>query len=173
MAFEKNLTLVSDELDSVTLRGITESDQENLRQWKNANRFAFFFQGIITKQAQSQWFEKYLEREHDWMFIVLVLGQPIGCMGIRLLGAQADVYNVILGNPSMGKRGRMRGALRLMCSYMIARFKCEIGVQVLRSNPALGWYTKLGFRERAANASYVDLELDPTLFRPCSFEERI
>lgn len=172
MAFEKNLTLISDELDSVTLRSITESDQENLRQWKNANQSAFFFQDIITEQAQARWFSGYLEREHDWMFIVLVLGQPIGCMGFRILDAQADVYNVILGDPSMGKRGWMRSGLRLMCSYIIAKFKCEICLQVLRSNPATGWYAKLGFREREANASYLDLELDLTQFRPYSFKAR-
>ena len=166
----KNLTLVSLEFDSVMLQSISESDQENLRQWKNANRFAFFHQEILTSEDQARWFQGYLEREYDWMFIVSTKAQPIGCMGFRLINSAADVYNVILGNPHMGKQGLMRNAMRLMCSYIAAGFTREIGVKVMRSNPALEWYRKLGFCEDTSNDTYLDFKLDLIRFESCKFQ---
>ena len=62
----------------------------------------FSDQEIITPEAQGRWFKNYQERPDDWMFVVRVEGQTIGCMGFRLIDLEADVYNVILGGPEPG-----------------------------------------------------------------------
>lgn len=165
-----DLTLTSSEFDRLLLRSIAEADQENLRRWKNANRLAFFYQEVISPEDQAKWFEGYLEREHDWMFVVDAMGEAIGCMGFRLMHSAADVYNVILGNPSMGGQGWMRNAMRLMCSYVVAEFTREIKVKVMRSNQALGWYRKIGFYEYATHDTFLDLKLDLTWFQSCKFQ---
>ncbi len=167
---KEHFTLVSPDAN-IALRTIAESDLENLRQWKNANRFAFFFQDVVTPEQQTAWFQGYLERSKDYMFIVQSEKRSIGCMGFRLLDNQADIYNVILGNPEMGGKGLMSKAMRLMCSYIAADFSQDISAQVLRSNPAIGWYRKNGFRESAAHDTYVEVKLDLTQFRPYPFEK--
>ncbi|MBI4789472.1 MAG: GNAT family N-acetyltransferase [Chloroflexi bacterium] len=169
---KKHLTLLSLEFEDVTLDSITADDLENLRRWKNANRLSFFHQAILSRADQANWFEGYLAREQDWMFVVRTRGQAVGCMGFRMIDSQADVYNVILGNPSMGKRGLMSKAMRLMCSYIAAEHTRDIGAKVLRSNLAQAWYRKLGFREHAAHDTYVDLELDLHRFVFCKFQSR-
>lgn len=171
----QQLTLASPEIDGVTLRSIVATDQENLCQWKNANRFAFFYQESISPEEQARWFQGYLERTNDWMFVVEAEGRVIGCLGFRLLegeaGDHADVYNVILGDATMGRRGWMRRALRLLCSFILARFTREIGVKVLSANSAVEWYQKTGFRLVADHENHVDLRLDLTHFQPCAFKE--
>lgn len=154
----------------LALRTIVEADCEDLRQWKNANRFSFFHQEIITPQQQREWFAGYLARDDDYMFILSVRDRAIGCMGFRLLDDHADIYNVILADALLGGKGWMSQALRLMCSYILSDFTRDIRAKVLRSNPALDWYLKNGFRRRAEHETYFEIELDADQFQICSFQ---
>ena len=129
----------------ILLRSIRPSDLENLRSWKNENRKSFFFQEVISPIMQNMWFEGYLNRSDDYMFIVQSPQYEIGCMGFRLLSGKADIYNVILGNREAGGQGLMSKALNLMCSYIISLSIHEIGLKVLSSNPAVKWYIKNEF----------------------------
>jgi RimJ/RimL family protein N-acetyltransferase len=164
-----NFSLACPEFD-VTLRAITSADLENLREWKNANRFAFFYQEIITPEQQARWFQDYLERAHDYMFVVQRVGQAVGCMGFRMLEQRADIYNVIRGQPESGGKGAMSQAMRLLCSFIAADFTRDIGAQVLLSNPARAWYRKNAFRETKFFDTYVEVQLDWAQFQPCAFQ---
>lgn len=153
----------------VALRTITDCDLENLRLWKNAHRFAFFYQELITPPQQIQWFQGYLERVNDWMFIVQTEGQAIGCMGFRILDQYADIYNVIRAHAhSPGAMGR---ALRLLCSFIAADFTRDIRARVLLTNPARAWYQQNGFNEIVYYDTYVEIQLDWSRFQPCPFEK--
>lgn len=164
----QRFTLTSPELD-VALCTITEADLENLRQWKNANRFSFFFQDIIAPEQQAQWFRSYLQRPDDYMLIVTHANQAIGCMGFRSIESIVDVYNVIRGIPRTGEFGLMGQAMRLMCSYIISQSVADIIAQVLVSNSAIAWYHKNGFDRHAEHTNYVEMKLNPSRFHPCSF----
>ena len=157
--------------DEISLRTSTASDCENLRLWKNENRFSFFFQEIITPQMQEVWFKQYLERENDYMFVVQYLGEVIGCMGFRLIDEQADVYNVILGKPEYGGKGIMGKAIALMCRYILQNMTQDIRLKVLRSNPTVKWYLKNRFREIAAPDNYFELKFDPGGFAVDEFQK--
>lgn len=163
----QRFTLTAPELD-VALRTITEADLENLRQWKNANRFSFFFQDIIAPEQQAQWFRNYLQRPNDYMFIVTYAGQSIGCLGFRFIDNSVDVYNVIRGISDAGQRGSMSQALRLMCSYILSQSTAEIIAQVLLANPAITWYQKNGFDRHAEHPNYVVMKLNRSRFAPCA-----
>ncbi len=153
---------------AVELRAIDASDQEDLRRWKNANRSAFFFQGVITREQQDQWFQGYLDRPNDFMFVVLVAETRIGCMGFRLLEQRADIYNVIRAVATSG-RGRMGAALRLMCSFILAHYTPNISAKVLRDNQAVDWYCRNGFTIGSAEVSFFEVRLDAKQFQPASF----
>ena len=164
--------LKSTAFDDVVLRTATEENSESLRQWKNANRALFFFQGLITPEGQNEWFKAYLDRANDYMFLVCSEDLAIGSMGFRLLQGHADIYNVILGLRAMGGKGRMAKAMRLMCSFIHSDFTPHMGVKVLRSNPAaIAWYLENGFTEVARHDEFLELQVSLSEFQPCGFKK--
>lgn len=128
------------------IRTIALADLENLRAWKNAHRMFFFHQEEIQPIQQERWFAGYVQRADDYMFIVEVEGRAVGCMGIRLLTDGWDVYNVILGVTEYAGRGIMGRAFQLMLRFARDRNHQPINLNVLKQNPAIGWYQKNGFQ---------------------------
>ena len=157
--------LSSDAILRLQLRTIDPSDCERLRQWKNANRRSFFFQEIIEPEEQRRWYEGYGDRPEDFMFVVEAAGDSIGCMGFRIREGEADVYNVIRGVPDAP--GGLSGALRLMCSYAQAQFRCGVVARVLKSNPAVAWYEKNAFAIASEHDTHYLLRLER--FTPLPF----
>jgi RimJ/RimL family protein N-acetyltransferase len=166
-AMDQRIILSSEEAPGVELKSIGAEDLENLRAWKNEHREFFFFKGIISETDQLKWYEQYLRRPDDFMFVILVEHSPIGCIGFRYTEGKVDIYNVILGAKEMGGRGLMSGALRIMCSYAAELYRGVQGLKVLRHNPAVGWYKQNGFREIAAFEEHLELELDEERFKFC------
>jgi RimJ/RimL family protein N-acetyltransferase len=168
----QSITLTSPEIPGISLRAASRDDCEDLRTWKNENRQSFFYRELISPEAQRAWFDRYLDRDDDYMFMVQLAGQarPVGCMGVRRQDGQADVYNVILGDARQQGRGVMAAAFRLMCSFARDKLGPEVGAQVLTSNPALGWYLKQGFEVARTAGSAGDafhvIRLSETGFSP-------
>lgn len=141
------------DIPEITLRSISDADQENLRTWKNRHRTSFFYQEIITPEQQKEWFQKYLGRQQDYMFIVEeVMGKsaveerrPIGCLAFRQEDDDTiDLYNIIRGQESI--HVTMKDAMHLMLNYIKANFANKrIKCDVLKDNPAVWWYRKCGF----------------------------
>ncbi len=163
--------LISEALPEVKLRTAAILDCERLRAWKNAHRDSFFFRDMIKAEGQRAWFEGYLERADDWMFLILVGSEPIGCMGFRLRDDQIDVYNVILGRPEYGGQGVMSQAFRIMCSFAQTRLRREIVARVLKKNPALEWYRKHGFDVISEEDTHYLIKLDENRFSPVAVQE--
>lgn len=144
----------------IELRTIRESDQSELRTWKNQNRQYFFFKELISESAQQEWFGRYLARDDDFMFIVQAEDCNIGCMGIRMLEDTWDVYNVILGDLSFSRRGYMRQGLQMMCGWAAKLHPMRISAKVLKDNPAIDWYCRSGFKIVATHVDHVEIEFD-------------
>lgn len=131
---------------AVRLRSIGSGDLEDLRRWKNDHREAFFFKEEITPQGQRRWFEGYLERSEDCMFVVEAGAARAGCLGFRMEeGGAADCYNIIASPAGRGK-GLLKAGMGLMCSYLLAERTREICLKVLADNPAAGFYESCGYR---------------------------
>lgn len=124
----------------------SEADAELLRQWKNANRQAFFHREVISVSGQTEWLHEYLDRDDDYMFLVIEAETVVGCMGFRRIDDAVDVYSVILGRPEYGGRGLMGNALRRMVAYAWQRYRLPVTARVLACNPAVKWYEHNGFR---------------------------
>lgn len=164
---KRKLTLYT-EFGDLSLRSIEKKDQENLRNWKNQNRQFFFFKDLISLVDQMKWFSEYLKRLDDYIFVVSIHMQDIGCLGFRLSnGDEIDIYNVILGLPSMGKKGFMSQSIRMMCSFVLQEYSHPITLKVLLDNPAYDWYVRQGFRNVSVHDIYRKLELDIDAFKPC------
>lgn len=144
------------------LRAINSSDLENLRNWKNSHREAFFHRQTITTEQQQQWYKGYQQRDNDFMFIISHSDQPIGCIGFRRLEDKLDIYNVIMGNQQMSGKGLMRTALHTMIAEAARRYPgLPITLMVLKGNPAVEWYLKSGFSIESECDTYLNL-----LYRP-------
>jgi RimJ/RimL family protein N-acetyltransferase len=141
----ENLSLESDADPRVRLRSVASGDAERLRAWKNAHRQSFFHKQEIGPDEQVRWIDAYLSRDHDYLFVVERDGQPIGCMGVRLFGGEADVYNVILGVPEAAGQGLMSAALARLCRFARTLAE-EVSLKVLKDNePARAFYERNGF----------------------------
>ena len=153
----ERLQLASNDLPQLTVRAILEEDIESLRTWKNAYRDRFFFQDVITPEMQQEWFQAYLLREHDFMFVVMHADQRVGCLGFRLLADRIDFYNVIVDSHS-ARKGYMSHALDLLCDAARKRYpRLPVMVSVLRSNPDMKWYLERGFTVTSEQAAHMEL----------------
>jgi ribosomal protein S18 acetylase RimI-like enzyme len=128
------------------LREITKDDLELLRTQKNLNKKFFFYKEDITLEEQMCWYEKYLQREEDWMMISQDETDIIwGIMGCRKLEeGTLDFYNIIrvrnLENTSM------KNVFVEFVEYMKLLYPDHnIQVEVLSNNPAISWYERCGF----------------------------
>jgi hypothetical protein len=121
------------------------ADQEHLRSWRNANAIRFYHQEIVPPEAQRRWFEAYLERPDDYLFMVMAGDHAVGCIGLRFVNEAWDVYNVIRGVQARGSTGFMSLALGLVLAFARHTRPVPIVVEVLPDNPALRWYLANGF----------------------------
>lgn len=168
MSLKKDFELISHNTN-INLRSITRNDIEKIRIWKNRYRKFFFHNKLITKEEQTKWFESYLKRENDFIFIISFGKEDIGCIGFRDIDKVIDIYNLILGNKKFGGRGVMSNANRLMCSLIMDNYNRDITVKVLKINPAINWYLKNNFYEIDRSDIYLLLKLDINTFKRESY----
>ena len=88
------------------------------------------------------------------MFVIINNNSLVGCMGIRLINDEWDVYNVILGNIQYSKKGIMSIAFFKMIQYALSLKKTKISLKVLKNNPAIIWYKKQNFRIINSNENF-------------------
>lgn len=156
------LVISSPAAPGLELRSAGWDDQEQLREWKNANRQFFFFQQIIEPEMQRRWFEGHQQRPDDHLFMVVADGETIGCMAVRLLDdGTLDVYNVMRGDEQRKGGGSMSRALQMMSRFALDRYGRPLRLKVLKENPAVAWYLRNGFRTIGEGGDHFDLELDP------------
>lgn len=166
---KKDFSLIFEDA-KVVLVSISSNDIEKIRIWKNEHRNSFFYNKIITSEEQIKWFENYLKRENDFIFVVSFKNKDIGCIAFREINRLIDIYNVILGDKSFGGKGLMSIANRLMCSFIMDNYNEEITVKVLKTNPAIKWYLKNNFYETDIEDNYMLLKLDTIKFKKISYK---
>lgn len=142
---------------NMRIRSIMQNDIEDLRVWKNNNRESFFYKQEILPEEQVIWYQKYLHREDDYIFIVEVLNddtwEKIGCLGFRVVEGNIDLYNIIRGRRTEA-RSSMREAMQILLAYISARYSYPIKCDVLVDNPAVEWYNKCGFSIKECRGDY-------------------
>ena len=127
------------------LRTVATDDQERLRAWRNAAADSFFERAPISAAGQRRWFEAYLGRDEDFLFMVMAGARACGCLGVRRAGDEWDIYNVIRGVRPAGSRGFMGRGLELLVDFARQRAELPVRAVVLVANPAIAWYARHGF----------------------------
>lgn len=141
----KRIIIIPEEKYGFYLKSISEEDIEHIRNWKNDNRRSFFYQGIISREQQKIWFDQYCSRENDYIFMVMSESNVgIGCLGFRKKDEEIDIYNVLRGvrnTPCIS----IHDAMHALIAYISQKYSMHIKCDVLKDNPAVGWYKKCGF----------------------------
>ncbi len=155
--------------EQLLLRSAVSSDAQILREWKNAQRQFFFFNEEISEEMQSRWMMAYFDRPDDYMFVVVRNGHAVGCLGLRFENGVGDIYNVLLGDRNLQGLGVMSLALRVLLGFGRGISE-KIGLKVLKTNPAVGFYLKNGFIQVAEHDNYYEMRVDWQRFQPVDME---
>lgn len=156
--------IIVDEHEIFSLQDVRLADLENLRLWKNKHRNSFFHREIITPKQQSDWFDSYLNDSENQMFVVILDGESIGCMGYRTKEGIIDVYNIMRGIETSNKKFTMSDAFKLMLNFIKYKHQKKITCVVLNENPAFNWYLKNEFVVKEKYEKYSFLEYNPTKY---------
>lgn len=138
------------------LRPIVQADLESLRLWRNANREMFLDNREITPEGQRAWFQAYVERDDDCLYIIeSVGGIAIGCVGLSEIDREAGVAE--FGRLLIGEEGfRGAGFARDAAAALVSHARDVLGLRELRlmvlhgNERAQALYSALGFREDAS-----------------------
>lgn len=142
------------DIDSL-LYTIERNDIELLRINKNKNRDFFFLKDEISTDQQERWFDSYSQREDDFMFVCKESEITFGCMGFRLFEEKIDAYNIMRFCPS---QITMETCMKKMMEFAAQIFPSkQIQVRVLKHNPAISWYEKIGFEKVSDETNFVTL----------------
>ena len=123
----------------ISLRLIEYKDIETLRVWRNENKEAFFYNELINKEEQIEWFKDYLKRDNR-IYMVSYQDINIGCMGYRLFEESIEIYNVILGDKRYKRQGLMSEALQVLLKIIGSK----VIIRIVKGNKAIDFYTKNG-----------------------------
>jgi RimJ/RimL family protein N-acetyltransferase len=149
------IDIVENDAIKLVLRTAKLSDIENLRRWKNREKEYFFYKKEISEEQQKEWFNNYLIRSNDFIFILELNDlTPIGCMGIRRLENEWDAYNIILGESAYGNKGYISRGFQTMLDFAIKEENLPITLKVLKQNPAVTWYEKNGFQKMSDDGDH-------------------
>lgn len=139
---KRNLPPVQDEL--VSLRLLTRADLVVTLNWRNQAHIRrwFFHSDQITWEQHLGWFEKYLERDDDFVFIIedLATGQPVGQVALYHIDWQtqrAEYGRLMIGEEIARGKGYAKAATRLVCLVGFENLGLEeIYLEVYEDNQA-------------------------------------
>lgn len=131
------------------LRALAFSDLETTLGWRNHgdSRIWFHSTGTVSAELHREWFDRYLERANDYMFILEVSGSAV---------AQASLYDVVSDSAEFGRllvdparRGQgLSHRVLALCLRVADEVLAlsEIHLEVKRDNaPAIRAYVAAGF----------------------------
>ncbi|RAW10903.1 GNAT family N-acetyltransferase [Paenibacillus taichungensis] len=141
------------------LTPVTEADIELMRGWRNSplNHSSFLTNNYIDMDQQKRWFENYLQKTNDIMFIVKDLedsGKRVGMLGLYDIDndknkKKAEFGRLLIGEPSTRGKGLGLAVTLNLCKFGFQILELdEIYLEVITDNvTAHKIYKKAGFLE--------------------------
>lgn len=137
----------------VSIRPLERCDLELVAEWRRspAASDAFFSAEPVTISGQDLWYEAYLKKQHDMMFVIVCgEGVPVGTIAlvdIDYRNQRAEYARLLVGDPSFRRKGVAELASReiLKLAHMQLHLT-KVYLEVFESNHAARClYNKLGF----------------------------
>jgi diamine N-acetyltransferase len=140
------------EKGAVRLRLLERTDLEMTLSWRNENRRWFLNSDLLSIDRHRSWFEQYLARSDDYVFIIEWLSEraePVGQISLYSIDWQeqkAEFGRLLVGEPARQK-GIAKKATEILLEYAFDTLGIKtIHLEVLHNNvPAISLYEKCGF----------------------------
>ena len=132
----------------IELKELKREHLELARKWRNENKRFFFNQKYILEHEQIEWFENYLKKDTEKLYIVYINDNPVGTLGVSLLSKEKPysvmIERVLIGDYKFERLGVMSSAL----NQLIANLEedVDIFIEVQKDNDkAIKFYKKNKF----------------------------
>lgn len=151
--------------DEVRLRLLEDKDLDKTLMWRNRDEVRCCFKNstIISLEQHLRWFENYLKKDDDFIFVVEAEGEIVG---------QASVYGIDW-NKKTAEVGRFmaapdqsgKGYIRTACELLIEMCWSVLGLtylflEVFESNErAVRLYQSLGFKQESCDSGLLKFGL--------------
>jgi diamine N-acetyltransferase len=155
----------------VRLRPLSEPDLSLTRQWRNQDHIRrwFFNSNVISEEQHQAWFEQYLARDDDFVFIIqesasLRAAGQVALYHIDWSAQRAEFGRLMIGEPDVEGKGLASEATKLLVSFAMRTWGLnQIYLEVFANNArAIAIYAKCGFAitERRDNILMMNLYAD-------------
>ncbi|QKG85043.1 GNAT family N-acetyltransferase [Kroppenstedtia pulmonis] len=138
--------------ENLVLRPLRYFDLERLRSWRNQDHIRSFFvhREPISSEQQVRWFQNYLKRMDDMMFIIVEKKryQPIGAAALyHIQQVRAEFGRFMIGEPAARGKGYGMESLLSICRFAFNQLGLRfIRLEVLEENKrAIAIYQRCGF----------------------------
>ena len=136
-----------------TLRLLAPADAPRTLAWRNKERVrtAFITSSVLSEEAHGRWFDAYVERDDEFVFIIEERdsGRPVGQVslyGIDWTAGTATFGRLLIGEDGSLGQGYASEATRLVLACALRLGLREIRLEVFTSNGrAIALYRKNGF----------------------------
>jgi RimJ/RimL family protein N-acetyltransferase len=135
---------------------LEESDLPMTLKWRNQDQIRrwFIHSEIISMEQHQEWFNKYIQLENDYVFIIednLHLQKPIGQISlynITWIEKRAELGRLMIGDVEARCKGfAKQSAQLLVCLAFIQLHLKELYLEVFKNNStAVAIYKKCGFQ---------------------------
>jgi len=143
--------------ERIQLRLLEQFDLPMTLKWRNQDHIRkwFIHPEVISPEQHREWFEAYLQRDNDYLFIIEEtqnLNKPVGQISLYNIdwdGKCAEYGRLMIGEADAQGRGLAKEASRLLLQYAFKVLGMErIDLEVFRDNePAIAIYRSCGFWE--------------------------
>jgi len=137
----------------VRLRLIGEDDLETTLSWRNRDEVRIWFKtsSLLSLEQHRTWYQRYAEKDDDFLFIVEFNGKPIGqasVYGINWESGSAEIGRFLVAPGEEGK-GYISQACGELVRYCFDSFGLSyLFLEVMESNEkAIRAYLRNGFTE--------------------------
>lgn len=151
--------------NDVELRLLKRDDLPMTLAWRNRYDVRMWFNtsDIIGEDQHQIWFERYLDKTNDFVFIVEVDGRPVGQVSIYAIDAASGSAEIgrFIAAPGEDGKGYMRAAIAGLIELAKWHFKLNrIYLEVFEHNErAIGLYQKLGFQKNKASSNMLEFSM--------------
>lgn len=149
----------------IALRLIEDQDLAATLAWRNRDEARVWFKTSdkISPASHQSWFENYLRKDDDYLFIVEASGRSVGqcaIYGIDLMSGSAEVGR-FLAAPDEGGKGYMGRSCALLVRFAADALKLRyLFLEVFANNTrAAKVYAACGFREEGRSGDLIRMGL--------------
>ena len=142
--------------EKVNLREIESKDLAKMVEWRNKDRIrkCFFNQELLIPEKQKKWFDEYLKKDDDKIFIIETKdGISVGTIGLKdidLEEGKAELGRMVIGEDDYLGQGLAKNACLMLINYAFNEMNLKnLCLEVFADNKkAVNLYEKCGFSER-------------------------